>query len=280
MTTPAPAQPRAAQVSAAAAYVAASANLRTGLLGFISRAFRLRGAWNRPDAEWFAAFVAPQVVASQRYLATLTDQYIASGLGRQTGRDVAPVGVELPEDLRGVPVEEVYRRPYVQLWTDLSRGVPFDDAVSRAERRAVVLAHTDYQMARVHASQQAVAGQPGAAGWRRVPTGDRNCLLCLVASTQRYRKQDLAAIHPQCDCIVEAIPGDRDPGQVIDPVLLEQVHQAVQSAGFEVDRGGRTPDYRHLVVTREHGEIGPVLTLRGQNFTSQADLNRGDTPQN
>lgn len=279
MTTPVETRPRVAQVSAAAAYVAASSNLRAGLLGFISRAFRLRGSWNRPDMEWFAQFVAPQVVASQRYLASLTDQYLASDLSVQTGRDVAPVGVELPEDLRGVPVEDVYRRPYVQLWTDLSRGVPFDDAVSRAERRAVVLAHTDYQMARVHASQAALAGQPNVQFWRRVPTGDRNCLLCLVASTQRYRKENLAAIHPQCDCIVQGIPGDRDPGQVIDPALLEQVHAAVEAAGFRSDRGGRAPDYRHLIVTNRHGELGPVLGLRGQNFTGPDDLNRGDTPQ-
>jgi hypothetical protein len=278
VTTPVQAQPRAVQVSAAAAYVAASSNLRTGLLGFVSRAFRLRGAWNRVDQQWFAQLVAPQVVASQRYLAALTDQYIASDLSRQTGSDVAPVGFELPDDLRGAPAEEVYGRPYVQLWTDLGRGVPFDTAVSRAERRAVVLAHTDYQMARVRASRLALEGQPGVRFWRRVPTGERNCLLCLVASTQRYRKQDLAAIHPQCDCIVEGIPGD-DPGHVIDPVLLEQVHRAVEDAGLQADRGGRAPDYRHLIVTREHGEIGPVLTLRGQNFTSAADLNRGDTPQ-
>lgn len=279
MTTPVLARPRTAQVSAASAYVAASANLRVGLLGFISRAFRLRGAWNRVDQEWFAALVAPQVTASQRYLAALTDQYIATDLGRQTGRPVPAVGVVLPEDLRGVPTEEVYGRPYVQLWTDLGRGVPFATALTRAERRAVVLADTDYQMARVHASQRALEGQPGAVGWRRVPTGPRNCLLCLVASTQRYRKEALAAIHPNCSCIVQAIPGDRDPGQIIDPVLLERVHTAVADAGFPVDRGGRTPDYRHLIVTNQHGELGPVLGLRGQAFTGPGDVHRGDTPQ-
>ncbi|MGW1998143.1 hypothetical protein [Embleya sp. NPDC001921] len=270
MTTPAP--PRAVQVSAAAAYIAASINLRAGLLGYIGRAFMLRSAWNRPDAAWFSSTVAPTIIGSQQYMAALTDRYIAASLAEQTGEAFEPVGIELPEDLRGVPTQAVYERPYVQLWTDLKNGKSFDQALGEAGRRATVLADTDLQLARTHASRQAIAGQPGAAGWKRVPTGPRNCLLCLVASTQRYRRQDLAAIHPQCHCIVEPIPGTRDPGQIIDPVLLERVHQAVTDAGFEADRGGRTPDYRQLIVTNDHGELGPVLSRRDQHFTGPDDL--------
>ncbi|MFE5332944.1 hypothetical protein ACFRCG_41830 [Embleya sp. NPDC056575] len=262
-------------MTAAAAYIAASANLRAGLLGYIGRAFMLRAAWNRPDAAWFATTVAPTVIGSQRYMATLTDRYIAASLAEQTGAAVDPVGVELPEDLRGVPTRDVYERPYVQLWTDLKHGKPFDQALDEATRRATVLADTDLQMARTHASRAAMQGQPGAAGWKRVPTGPRNCLLCLVASTQRYRRQDLAAIHPQCHCIVEPIPGTRDPGQIIDPELLARVHQAVEDAGLKADRGGRNPDYRQLIVTNTHGELGPVLSRRDQQFTGPDDLNGG-----
>lgn len=274
MTTPV--QP--ARVTAAPAYVAATATLRATLLAFVARAFRQRGAWNRPDMAWFAAQVAPVVLGAQRQMAALTDQYIAASLTERTGRTVDPVGVDLPDELRGVPVEDVYRRPYVQLWTDLGRGVGFGDALDRADQRAEVLAMTDLQMARMRASQQAIEAQPGTAGWRRVVTGDRNCLLCLVASTQRYRKKDLAAIHPRCDCIVEPLPGDRDPGQIIDARLLEQVHAAVEAAGFQADRGARNPDYRRLITVREHGEIGPLLTLQRHGFTGPEHLARGDTP--
>jgi len=244
------------------------------LLGYIGRAFMLRAAWNRPDAAWFSATVAPTVLGSQRYMAALTDRYIAASLAEQTGDVVDPVGIELPEDLRGVPTRDVYERPYVQLWSGLKQGRPFETALSEAERRATVLADTDLQMARVHASRLAIQGQSGAAGWKRVPTGERNCLLCLVASTQRYRRGDLAAIHPQCHCIVEPLPGSRDPGQIIDPTLLEAVHKAVENAGFKADRGGRAPDYRHLIVTNDHGELGPVIGLRGQRFTGPDDLTR------
>lgn len=273
MTTPVP--PRTLQVTAAAAYIAASAHLRAGLLGYISRAFMLRAAWNRPDAQWFAATVAPTVIGSQRYMAALTDRYIAASLAEQLGEVVDPVGVELPEDLRGVPTRDVYERPYVQLWSGLKNGKPFDRALSEAATRATVLADTDLQMARMRASQMAMGGQSGAAGWKRVPTGDRNCLLCLVASTQRYHRAVLAPIHPQCHCIVEPIPGAHASQQIIDPVLLERVHQAVTDAGLTPDRGGRTPDYRRLIVTNDHGELGPVLGLRDQHFTGPEGLTRG-----
>lgn len=274
MTTPV--QPL--QLTAQAAYAAATVSLRLSLLSFIARAFRARRAWNRPDAAWFAATVAPVVIGTQRQMAVLTDQYVAASLAEQTGRPVDPVGVELPDDLRGVPEDEVYERPYTQLWWNLSQGVPFDDALDRADHRAEVLAATDLQMARVRAAQQAISQQPGAAGWRRVLRGERDCLLCLVAATQRYRKQELAAIHPGCDCEVEPIPGDRDPGQIIDPQLLEQVHAAVEAAGFRADRGARNPDYRRLIAVREHGEIGPLLTLQRHGFTGPEHLARGDTP--
>lgn len=275
MTTPAP--PRAVTVTAAAAYIAASAHLRAGLLGYISRAFMLRAAWNRPDAAWFASTVTPTILGSQRYMAMLTDRYIAASLAEQTGDVVDPVGIELPEDLRGVPTRDVYERPYVQLWTDLKNGKSFDQALPEAGRRATVLADTDLQLARTHASRAAIQGQPGAAGWKRVPTGPRNCLLCLVASTQRYHRGNLAAIHPQCHCIVEPLPGHRASGQIIDPELLERVHQAVTDAGLKADRGGRTPDYRQLIVTNDHGELGPVLSRRDQTFTGPDDLNRGES---
>ncbi|MEU8136588.1 hypothetical protein [Streptodolium elevatio] len=274
MTTPI--QP--VQVTAQAAYAAATTSLRLSLLSFVAWAFRARGAWNRPDMQWFAATVAPVVIGTQRQMAVLTDQYIAESLAEQTGRTVDPLGVDLADDLRGVPEDELYERPYVQLWSNLGQGVPFEDALAGADRRAEVLAETDLQMARVRAAQQAISGQPGAAGWRRVLRGERDCLLCLVAATQRYRKRELAAIHPGCDCEVEPIAGDRDPGQIIDPVLLEQVHTAVEAAGFRPDRGARNPDYRRLIAVREHGEIGPLLTLQRHGFTGPEHLARGDTP--
>lgn len=75
-----------------------------------------------------------------------------------------------------------------------------------------------------------------------------------------------------CDCAVEALNSPRDPGQVVDSDQLELVHSKVEQLTGSVDRGGRLPDYRDLVVTNHHGELGPTLGFRGQHFDGPADI--------
>lgn len=65
-----------------------------------------------------------------------------------------------------------------------------------------------------------------------------------------------------------------DPGQVIDSPTLELIHNEVERVTGSVDRSGRAPDYRDLVVTNLHGELGPTLGWRGETFTGPADLGR------
>ena len=79
-------------------------------------------------------------------------------------------------------------------------------------------------------------------------------------------------IHPGCDCSVDRVDANFDPGQVIDPSTLEGTHGQVAEFAGIADRGGRAPDYRELIVTSENGELGPVLRWRNQNFTGPADL--------
>lgn len=75
-----------------------------------------------------------------------------------------------------------------------------------------------------------------------------------------------------CDCHVDVLRRGMDLNQVVDPQLLEQTHQQVKAIRGIDDRNGRMPDYRKLIVTREHGEVGPVLTWAHQQFTAKADL--------
>lgn len=75
-----------------------------------------------------------------------------------------------------------------------------------------------------------------------------------------------------CDCGVAPILGDTDPGHVINAPLLEDVHDAIRERFGVSDRSARAPDYRDLLVTYEHGEIGPILARRGQSFTGPSDL--------
>lgn len=248
-------------------YLAATGRLRANLLRVVLEAFRRPGSWDRADAEAFTSFVVPVVRGAQQQMAALTDRYIADTVGAD------PVGVRLPEDLRGVDAAVVYERPYIQLWSELKNGKEFEQALEAAERRLESLAATDLQLAKTHASASAVGGHgERIVGYRRVPEGAYSCALCLIASTQRYRRGDLMPIHPACDCSVAPILGGADPGHVIDPGLLERVHDAVAAAGYQVDRGGRVADYRQLIITHEHGELGPTLGWRGQTFTGPGDI--------
>lgn len=76
-----------------------------------------------------------------------------------------------------------------------------------------------------------------------------------------------------CDCGIAPIIGTEDPGHVIDQPLLDAAHAAIADRFGAFDASGRNPDYRDVIVTHEHGEIGPVLARRGDDFTGPSDLN-------
>lgn len=217
------------------------------------------------DVAVFVGAMVPRVRAAQVRVAQLT----AALLREQGG--TATIDRAALAQLRSVPVDEEYRRPAVQVYTALSQQKPFDAAVAEGRDRLVSLLTTDVQLAKTHQARASLAAS-GYRYYRRVLTGMENCALCQIASTQRYHVGDLMPIHPGCDCGIEAVDADWDPGQVLDSALLEDTHLRVQEfTGFQ-DRGGRDPDYRELIVTHEHGDIGPVLAWRSDQFTGPADI--------
>jgi hypothetical protein len=78
-------------------------------------------------------------------------------------------------------------------------------------------------------------------------------------------------IHPGCDCGEQPIYGTEDPGQIIDEQLLEATHEAIEERFGFSDRGAREIDYR-LIQVRDHGELGPLLTVRGQHFDGPSSI--------
>ncbi|WP_405927927.1 hypothetical protein OG554_03760 [Streptomyces griseus] len=175
--------------------------------------------------------------------------------------------------LRDVDPEEVYRRPFKEIWGALSDGVSFEDAYARGTHRLETIAKTDLQLARTHTVREVGEGLPRFTYTVRELQGEYDCALCMIASTQRYHKRDLAPIHPGCDCLVKLVTADEDPGQVIDEEKLERIHDLVEEALGKSDRGGRAVDYRKIIVANDHGEIGPVLGYAGQRFTGPDDIN-------
>lgn len=245
------------------------------VLAKMTRSWSGLGSWRSADVAAFQKAALPVLLAGERQVASLTTTYLER-LYRDIADEASRVKLDFDEvtgaALRGVDPSTVYERPFVQTWTALSDGVPFDEALQRGTNRLESLVKTDLQLARTHTARAVTAQQPGISYTIRVPIGEYNCALCLVAATQRYRKKNLLPIHPGCDCLVKTVKADFDPGQVIDEARLNAIHDAVEAALGTSDRSARAVDYRKLIIQHTHGEIGPVLGFKGQRFTGPTDI--------
>lgn len=252
------------------------AQLMAALVAVYSNAVAAGGAI--PDPAALAGIIArlvPTILASQQTMVAL----VTNELHRQTGQRrivVSPREVT-GAALRGVPIEQVYRRPFTEIGRQLAAGKPPAQALAAGQRRLEKTAVTDLQLVQTHTvrdfATQLQARRPDTVvGFRRVLSAKPNhCALCILASTQRYRSFDLMPIHPGCGCTVAMIMGDQDPGQVIDPGIAEQIHDIIRRdlGDSYVDAGGRKglANYRNILVTNDHGELGPVLGVRAHRFT-------------
>lgn len=238
-------------------------------------------AWDRlaglDDAaqQRFAVEAAATSMAAQERAAALVGGYLSVAVGFMDG-DGSPVGVDVERvsgaAVRGVDPADVYLRGVVTARTKVSAGVTVFDAMRAGRDRMVSTAETDVALTQRAATVE-VLGEKGVVGYRRVLTG-KSCALCATASTQRYRSGDLMPIHSHCDCGVVPIIGDRDPGRVINQPLLDDLKNAdpdfARSRKLQVDEDGTV----HLpeVAVREHGELGPVLSVKDQDFTGPGDI--------
>ncbi|AQW55287.1 hypothetical protein ACIQPP_05560 [Streptomyces violaceusniger] len=252
-------------------YDALSTSLRNRVISFVLDAFDSLGSYRDAEAAAFIEQVLPTVLAAQQTMGQITDAYLSAMIADMLGSAAAPTGVALDEALRGVDPAEVYTRPFVTTWTALARGKGYAQAVAEGRTRLLSITETDLQLARTHAAQQCMQ-RSGAKFFRRRLTGSANCALCTIAATQRYRVERLMPIHPGCDCKVEPLVGNKDPGQIIDERLLREAHDAVAKGVGASDAGGRAPDYRQVIITREHGEYGPLLAVRRHEFTGPDDI--------
>jgi len=254
-------------------------------------AFRQLGSWRDDDLERYISVVGPQIDGFKQQAANLQAAYYQQ-VAKANGESFTPEPIR-PSDLtdevlrNGPSAQEVYRRPFVQVYTALSANTLFTTAIEQGAARASSIAETNVQLASRQAGLKQRQGNSNIVGYRRVLTGSENCALCAIASTQRYTRDNLKPIHPGCDCGEEAIYGDFDPGQVIDQGGLDSIHEALQSQLGVSDREARDAaigkfvqydddvrlaDFTEIIATREHGEYGPTLTWRDQAFTGPNDI--------
>jgi hypothetical protein len=217
-----------------AAYAAQIKQVRDRVTTFTQGRFAAGGTRDA-DLERFVTAVLPVVLAGRRQVSALTDAYLARVLTAKLGRPIAPRGPIDTTNLRGVPADEVYRRPYQTVWWKLSTDLPYEAAVSAGAARLADIVLSDLQLAKTTTAQRSM-GTKGIQSFRRVLGGKPDCDLCVTASQNRYSREDLMPIHPGCDC------------------------------GVEPDTDAPLVKSSNLITIRDHGELGPLLTYAGQHF--------------
>lgn len=274
MTAP---QADAATIAGLAAYQQATSRLRGQLSAFLAALWRSLGYYRNAQMVQFIAQAVPVVAGAQQQMASLTSAYLATDRAAVLRVQHRPVAVD-PAKVTGAAVRNgvspqvVYGRPFHLVWRQLGDGVAPGQAIQAGLDRAEQSALTDLQLAKTHTAARVMAADPRVVGYRRVLEGAYSCALCVIASTQRYHQAALMPIHSNCDCSQQPIYGGHDPGLVIDEAQLESAHQQIAAATGTSDRGGRSTDYRSLLITHDHGELGPVLAIRGRPFTGPAQL--------
>lgn len=242
------------------------------------------GNYRDPDVSSFLELSTPLVAAARETSAQATATYIQFQLelqGADSDFEMPPIDVIAGDAIRnGVPMEEVYARPFKELWTALSRGHSLEEAIQMGADRLRQLVETDIQLAHTHTARDIFSSRKDVMGFRRVPTGAYTCALCMVASTQRYRKLDLMPIHPGCDCRVAPIISEDTIPRVVDKETLARIHSAIEKQFGLSASDARSIDYRKILLVEEHGEYGPTLTVAKHKFTGPDDLSAKSTEAN
>jgi len=257
------------------AYNRLSARLVRGAGSRLASGFLALGSWRDEDFDRFLPLILSTMGGAKLTAARLQVafyQQMAQIAGEPfSAPEIDPANYTTAALRNGATDIEVFRRPFVELYTALDKGKTVTQAINAGAQRISSIASTDVQLARRNAGFRARSRNDRIVGYARTLTGAENCALCYVASTQRYTRNDLLPIHPGCDCGEMPIYGKQDPGQVIDELRLNATHEAVEQRFGISDPGAREPDYRQIAI-REHGELGPMLTVADQNFTGPSQI--------
>ena len=241
------------------AYQAHLRSTRAAVSDAVGAQWRALGSYNEADVGRFVSAVSPVVSAGQIRAVSLTQAYVA----RKTGSPI--VGVDVPAlqaTLRnGVGSDVVYRRPFVRVWTTLKRiGAgdeegDYETAVQVGQNQAESNSDMDIALAMMAAyvalgsSSSDSGSEDEIVAWRRVADGNC-CDYCQMLDGVHTGPDEPQPLHNRCGCTAEPI------------MRRSRITGDLASPGDSIEG----------VTIHQHGELGPVISRKGDSFTSIDDL--------
>lgn len=262
-------------------YAAQHASILDALLKILFGVWYQFSWFGRPDMVNAAASAsAAHVDAATKRARRLSRAFMLRQLDML---DAAPTSLPPIEDVyprSGVPIVEVYKRPARQvehLIREREKTDPGGPATPTAaewrqfeERLSTIVADDLAATARDEA-QKVIWRAPKIIGYRRLihpefsKTG--TCGLCVVASDRFYTRSELMPLHGNCKCTISPITATRDLGLKLNQDDRDKIYAAAGSTYAE--------DLKRITVqVRENGELGPILTRKGDKYRGVNDVNQ------
>lgn len=215
--------------------------MRSIVFAAIASIWQGLGTYDEADVERFLDAVVPIVLAGQTQAVALTEAFILRRLRLEPiGLDVAELTGAVVRN--GVPPEDVYRRPFVNVWTALGKNVPWEAAVNAGEARATASAEMDVQLSHRAAYGAVQSVEPRIRGYKRRANGGA-CKFCLLVNGAFVKSADAMPLHNRCGC-------------GLDPVMQDVI----------------VTQHPEGVAVHQHGELGPLLTDPEDHFTHESEI--------
>lgn len=220
------------------AHITSQERLRTMAAAGVTAAWAGLPGYDEKDVPSFLARALPVVLGAQRASVALTRAFVARHLAAR------PVDID-PDRLVGAAVrggtapQEVYHRPFVNVWAALKDGTLYEDAVRGGLARAASTAEMDVQLSSRATFAAVAQADTSIRGYQRVPDAGA-CPYCLAIAGAFVKSADASPLHNRCGCSLVPVTGPVEAS----PMPAE-------------------------VAIHEHGELGAVLTPAGQHFTTE-----------
>lgn len=227
-----------------AAHIEAERRIRVAVVRAVTAIWEGLSGYDEANLdEWYSG-VLPIVSAGQLQSVSVTEAFLSQFLQRAT-LGLNPDGLTGAAVRNGASPEEVYRRPFVQLWSDLKAEKPFVEASSAARARATSAAEMDTQLSMRATADAAQKAEIGIFGYARAADPGA-CEFCRLVDGAYVKSASAMALHNRCGCGLE-------------PLTAPHPRAVTLPSG---------------VAVHEHGELGPLLTDPSHDFTTESEALR------